>query len=116
MTAICHTGKRFALTVHMVDTDPDGRAICNRVRTWVAIACHTAHHKSAAPGRVAAVGSAPCCKNIHTVSAYPSVGNPSDTVDNTSAAISDVWAVQTRPDDCNDPGCRSAALSSLSFA
>lgn len=47
---------------------------------------------------------------------YPPVGNPSDTVDNTSAATSDVWAAQTRPDDCNNPGFRSAALPSPSFA
>lgn len=56
VAAICHTGKRFASTVHMVDTDPDDKAVCNRGRTWVAITCHRFHHKSEAPGKVAAAG------------------------------------------------------------
>lgn len=112
--ATCHTDKRFASAVRMVDTVRDDRVACSHGRTWVAATCHRFHHMNAEQGRVAVVDCTPCRRNIHTKWAYLPAGNPCDTVGNTSVVSSDAWVAQIRPDDYNVPDClRSVAAPPL---
>lgn len=105
VAATCHTDKRFASVVHMVDMVQDGRVACSHGRISVAATCHNFLHTNAALERVAALDSTPCRRSIHTEWAYLTAGNPSDTVGNTSAASSGAWPAQIHPDDYNVPDC-----------